>query len=150
MLHPVGFWAQQLDQVTAQANGDTNTRLTGVGGYCSVGAGFNTSGFEFECTNTGSFTVNQGKWLNSGSSSEVWVEFIRTGGTKSSWDHSGQSNNTRYQLSTTRNFEIRDTSALGGAQTIIGRFKFWDAATGGNVLDETSNATWSAEFILDV
>lgn len=105
-----------------------------------MGAQFNSNGIEYERSpSTGSYNSSQGNWLDSGSASDVWVEFIRTGGVAAAWD--GISNSTRYNLGTTRSFGITDG---GGSNSIIGYFRFWDAASGGTNLVDTSGATWSA------
>ena len=128
--------------VSALANGDFNSNLGPPESFCRTGVQFNSNGNEYECTATGSFSQNVNTWLVSGLASQVWVEFIRTGGNKTSWS-SGQANNTRYSLSTSRTFYVEDFPA-GFASTITGYFRFHDAATGGNVLQTTSGATWNA------
>lgn len=121
--------------VSATANGDTNNNF----GTCYVGVQFNSSGVEYERDNNSTaYNVNMGNWLDSGTASEVWVEFIRTSGA-ASWD--GKSNSTRYNLGTTQSFGLTDA---GGTNSITGYFRFWDANTGGSTLQTTSSATWSA------
>lgn len=118
------------------ANGDANVRA----GTCYVGIQFNSSGVEYErSATTGSYNVSQGNWLDSGTASDYWVEFIRTGGSAASF--SGMANSTRYNLGTTRSFGFDDN---GGFNNIIGYFRFWDAASGGTNVATTSSATWSA------
>ena len=130
--------------VSASANGDTNVRFSAT---CYAGAYFSSAGTEFEYTNTGGTTATgvggDGVWLDSGSASGVWVIFTRTGGTKTDWTGTYKKS-VRYQLSTSRGFYITRTS--NGIDTISGYFQFYDASTGGNLLQTTSTATWSAEY----
>lgn len=138
-----GTWKQiwPSPATSATADGDTNYVYDAT---CYVGVEFNTSGVEWElAATTGNASVNMGNWLDAGASSEVWVEFIRTGGTKSQFV--GLSNSTRYQLNTTRKFYITAAAIGYNTETIIGYFKFWDAASGGNTLQTTSGATWQAD-----
>jgi hypothetical protein len=129
-------------QVSASANGDTNIR---VGATCYAGARFVSTGAEQEYTSTGGVTTTgvggDANWLDSGTGAEVWVNFVRTSGTKTAFDSLGSS---RYQLSSSRGYYITRTSA--GIHNITGYFQFWDAATGGNLLQQTSSATWTAEY----
>ena len=123
--------------VSAVCSGYSNSRS---GSSCYVGVQINTDGNEYRCTNAGTYNSNQGVWLDQGTASQVWVEFIRTSGA-TSWDT--LSNSTRYQLSTTRTFELVQTAT--GSTSITGYFKFWDAASGGNLLQQTTTGqTWQA------
>lgn len=129
--------------VSARADGATMSRLNLS---CYAGIQFNTDGQEWEYSAQGSLILET-TWLDTGSSSDVWVMWTRTGGTLSDWDSLGSgNNNVRLNLGTTRSFRIIDTvsSEVGGAETIIGYFRFYDAATGGNLLQTTSTVTWSA------
>lgn len=126
--------------VSARADGRSNSNLNPPNTSCRVGCQFSTNGLEYELTSTGGLT-NSTTWLDSGSNADVWVEFIRTGGTKTAWD--SLANNTRYNLGTTRTFYLDDFQA-GSESTIIGYFRFWDAASGGNQLQQTGSATWYA------
>jgi len=124
-------------EVDATAGNDSNVNFNNP---CAVGIEFNTSGSEYNCTNGGTFSTYIGEWLTSGDAEDVWVEFTRTSGTESKWDL--HNNGQRYQLSSTQSFEI--WASTGGAANIVGYFKFYDAASGGNTLQTTSSATWSA------
>ena len=138
-LNPIGFWAADDGPVVdALANGDTNITF---GSDCWVGPLFKTSGLEYELTPAGADGSSVNTWLTSGSNSDVWVEFIRTGGTETQFV--GLNNATRYRLSVERKFYLLDTSYAGSAMTIIGFFRFWNAASGGTNIDTTSGATWS-------
>jgi hypothetical protein len=130
--------------VSADGTGFTNTR--GIGGICFVGLQFNTDGEEYRILQTGAASgTSQGTWLDQGTSDQVWVEFLRSGGTKSQWD--GFSNSTRYQLNVTRTFVMDDVTTGPGTETITGQFRFWDAASGGSTLDTTPAAqTWIADY----
>ncbi len=128
-------------EVSATANGQVNSLLSQT---CYAGVQFNTSGEEFEVVaSNGNYSQSQGDWLTSGSSSDVWVERSITSGTWNSSDPGAG----RLQLSTSRSFRvIRSTT---GIQSVTGSFDFWDAASGGNNLQSTSSATYSAENEFD-
>ncbi len=128
--------------VSADGTGYTNTRGVGT---CTVGLQFNTDGNEYRLTNLGAQGASQGAWLDQGTSDQVWIQFNYTSGTAGSWQ--GFSNGTRYQLNVTRTFEIDDTDGGASVETITGNFTFYDAASGGNLLDTTTAAqTWTADY----
>ena len=137
-----GVWKDTLvsgPTVSPVGNGDTNFRF---GSACYAGVQFNTSGIEYEYTAAGSATSSQGNWLDSGLSSEVWVEWTRTGGTLGAWN-SINPGTIRRQLSSTWSYRI--IRSTNGTNTIAGYFKMYDAASGGNTLWTGPTATWSAE-----
>ena len=123
--------------VSPLANGDSNMGLA----PCYAGVQFNTSGVEYEYTPTGGLGVVGDGWLDSGASSEVWVERIVTAGSWSSIDPGAG----RHQLSTTRSFRVE---SWGGTSSVTGYFKFWDAATGGSLLHQSASAIYSARVTL--
>jgi len=151
-MHPIGMWHESggaSPTVSAVADGDTNTGIDSIYSSIYVGARFDSAGDEYETNATGSFSVAiTAGWLDTGSASDAWVEFIRTGGTAGAW--SGKSNSTRYNLGTTQTFQILDNTSNSTAVTIIGYFRFHDAASGGNVLQTTSGATWSCNLLPDM
>jgi len=123
---------------TALADGDINFRF---GGTTVCGPRFFNDGDEYEYTATGSSVqvgVSGTNWLTSGDASDVWVESILTAGTWSSG-----STGTRFQLSLTRSWNVQKSG--GGFKEVTGYFKFWDAATDGNLLQQTASAVWRAE-----
>lgn len=130
--------------VSADGTGFTNTR--GIGGSCDVGIEFNTDGEEYRVLQTGATSgTSQGTWLDQGTSDQVWVQFNRDSGTAGTWI--GFSNSTRYQLNVTRKFRIQDTTTSSLQETITGDFSFYDAASGGNLLQTTTAAqTWIADY----
>lgn len=142
-----GTWQEVFGNVaptvSPRADGDTNTILDVLPITCYVGCHFEANGQEYEITAYG--VQNSGTtWLDTGSNSDVWVEFVKTGGNATSWD--GFSNSTRYQLSQNRRFQIYAYNNSGGGVTkdIIGYFRMHDAASGGNVLWTGSTVTWRA------
>ena len=124
--------------VSAAADGDFNLR---VNNPCYAGVQFQTSGLEKEYTNTGGLGPGGGDgiWLDSGLSSDVWVERIVTAGSWNDIDPGAG----RHNLATTRSFRILRTPV--GIRTVTGFFKFWDAASGGNLLQQTASASYTAE-----
>lgn len=77
-------------------------------------------------------------WLQSGSTSEVWVECSIVSGTLSSGAGTG-----RFATTTTRTWTKQKTSGFG-ADTVVIDLDFYDASTGGNLLDST-RVTLTAE-----
>ena len=126
--------------VSALANGDSNSVTDFINSECSVGVKFDTDGEEYEYNPNGTFTSTVGTWLDSGSASDVWVSFTRTSGSRTVFI--GKTDATRYQISTDQAFRIEDADNGAGGQNILGVFKFYDAATGGNLLQTTSSANW--------
>jgi len=130
--------------VSAVAGGDTNSCREDICGSVTAGVRWNTDGNEYECTNAGTFNINIGQWLDTGLSSSVWVMFTRVSG-KTHFD--SKTSGTRYNIATNQTFS--NTVFSVGADTITGYFRFYDAATGGNLLDTTSSATWTARMTAD-
>ena len=105
---------------------------------CVAGVSFNSNGTEWstDVGGVGNYIVSRGNWLDSGLSSEVWIQrVINTGGFNYADPGSG-----RLQLSSTRTFACRDISQFGGAITCNATFNFYDAASGGNLLDSVTIA----------
>jgi hypothetical protein len=131
-------------EVSARLDGalTSRTNLT-----CFSGFQIASSGTEYEYNNAGTLT-NSTTWLDKGSSGEVWVMWTRTSGTLSDWNNLGAgNNNVRLQCSTTRSFRLNRTSA--GFSDIFGYCRFYDAATGGNLLQTTSTVEWQATYLFD-
>lgn len=132
--------------VSPRADGDTNLTLVfsppASGASCEVGCDFDADGDEWENTNTGAQT-NQTVWLDAGSASDVWVEFVRTAG-EANWD--SHTSGTRYNLGSNQRYNMLATqSGIGStSKTISGYFRMWDAASGGNTLWTGSTVTWTA------
>jgi len=124
--------------VSALANGDYNSAGTSP---VYVGIRFHTNGAEYEYTAGGGVGSAVNTWLTSGSSSEVWVAYTLNSGTS----FVGKTAGTRYQLNAIQNFYFTATTVLD-FRTNNSYFTFYDAASGGNTLDTTSSATWTAEY----
>lgn len=131
--------------VSALANGDTNSSYLVSPVY--AGVKFDTDGEEYESTAAGGYGATVGTWLDTGTSDQVWVEFLRTSGSKSQFI--GKSNSTRYSIATDSIWRISDSSAGSGYENILGTFRFWDAASGGNILQTTSSADWRCRRAVD-
>jgi len=133
-----GVWKSVSSALSAlfNTNGDDNVR---TGATCYVGLQINSSGTEYEYTSTGG-TTSIGTWLNSGTTSEVWVEMVLVSGT---WN-SINAGTGRLATTTTRSWRASRTSL--GIKTVRANFKFWDAASGGSLLDETGTITFRAEY----
>ena len=135
-------WNHLYDQpsvtISAACNGDTNSRI--IGTTCDVGVQFNSDGEEYEQLAGGAWSgTSQGTWLDSGSGADAWVEFVRTSGVTRFDNHASS---TRVNMASTVHFTLRafDVETV----SVIGYFRFWDAASGGNILQTTSSATWQA------
>jgi hypothetical protein len=120
--------------------GATSTNTVPTNSFCGVRL---TSGGDWETTNANATSVNfsspqfSGTWLISGSSSNVWVEAeLMTGPTGGGTFASNSGFNTRLQLNSTRTWVV-DSSAVGAtvAVTFAVQFKFYSAATGGQLLE---------------
>jgi len=120
--------------VSALCNGDSNLRF---GGTTYAGVKIDNDGEEYEHTNSGGWTSSIGTWLDAGEVGEVWVECIVTLGSWSSWNGTG-----RWNCATDNVFQITQTGA--GSNSVTCYFKFWDAASGGNLLQQTSSAVYTA------
>ncbi len=113
-----------------QAN-TSNVESIGVSGTVYAGLEYNSSGAEHrnDGPSSTSFTTSRGKWLYSGSSSSVWVQFVITSGALN-WENPGTG---RLQLNTSRKFGI--SRSADGVRSCTGTFNFYDASSGGNLLD---------------
>lgn len=103
---------------------------------------YNTTGEEFQ--NSGrndNFSTSRGDWLDSGSSSDVWVERTINSGSLLTDPGSG-----RLQLSTTRSFKVRDTDGGSGFNECDMDMDMWDAASGGSNLDSVANLILRANY----
>lgn len=131
--------------VSALANGQTNSSFLINPVY--AGVKFDTNGEEYERTAAGGYGASVGTWLDQGTSAQVWVEFLRTSGTKTQFV--GKSNSTRYQADTNSIWYISDNTAGASYENIYGRFRFWDAASGGNQLQLTGFGDWRCRRAVD-
>ena len=107
-----------------------------------AGVQYNTSGIEYAnaTAGTASYTVSRGNWLDSGTTSEVWLERTLNSGTLSGSDPGAG----RHAMTSTRTLAVQDTTLLGGAVTCNVTVNFYDAASGGNLLG-SATYTLSAE-----
>ncbi len=123
--------AGSVGQVSANSSSIEYAAITGT---VYAGVEFNTSGDEFANAGPGStsFTKSRGKWLNSGSSSNVWVERVLNSGTFN-WEDPGSG---RQQLSTSRKFGVSRSG--NGLTTTSVTFNFYDASSGGNLLNSVT------------
>jgi len=120
---------------SAAADGDVNVRELAI---CFAGVDFLADGLEYEYTPSGGTTfVN--RWLDRGANSDVWVERVVTAG---SWN-SRDPGSGRHLLSSDRKFRCK-ADVSGTTFTVTGYFKFWDAASGGNLLQQTASVVYSA------
>jgi len=104
-------------------------------GDCYAGVQYNSTGLEYESPPGGGtgFSISRGYWLDGGSNSEVWIERIINSGSLYSDSGSG-----RLALTSSRAFQVRDTSTSGGPVTCNLTINAYDAASGGNLLDSVT------------
>jgi hypothetical protein len=126
--------------------GYTNSAREDLVDPVQCGARFSTTGDEFRCNDNGSYNDNRGAWLDTGVSSDVWVVFLRDSGS-TNWDN-GKVPGTRYNINVNQTFEM--SRGTVGSNSISGEFEFYDAASGGNLLDAGPlNQTWTATQTVD-
>lgn len=120
-----------LDQVEISNNNIDRFAITGT---VYGGIELNTSGAEFGNAGPNSqvFSVSRGNWLNSGSSSSVWVERTVNSGSLN-WQDPGAG---RLQMNTSRQYGI--SRSTNGSSLANVTFDAYDASTGGNLLDSVT------------
>jgi hypothetical protein len=149
-INVAGAWKTGLLQVDpvvtlASINGDVNSRLDN---WCYAGQVFYTTGIAYEYTPSSGITAGF-TYLTAGDAADVWIMWTRTGGTLSDWDSlGGGNNNVRRNITSNIAYRLVDkiSSTAGGAETITGYFRAYDAASGGNLLATSSTVTYSARM----
>lgn len=111
--------------------------------YSAIPSGGGANIFEYSNNASGasSYTVSRGFWCDYAANQNIWVSRTITSGSLNSSDPGTE----RYQMSSPRLFEVVDTSIPDGAVTCTLTINFYDAASGGNLLDTTGSITLSAE-----
>lgn len=101
-----------------------------------AGVQFNSSGVEYatQHSGNGAYTVSRGNWLDTGLNSEVWIERTEDVGTLTYTDPGSG----RKVLSTTRAYAVHDATIPGGSVDCTVTFDFYDAASGGSLLDSVT------------
>jgi hypothetical protein len=102
---------------------------------CYAGVQFNSSGEEFKNNSASSqtFGISRGNWLDAGASSAVWIErTVNTGALN--WKDPGSG---RLVLSTTREYGVTEITEFD-FQACNVTFDFYDAASGGTLLDSVT------------
>lgn len=106
--------------------------VTDRSGTCQANIRLHNDGDCYKSTSTGGYGTKFETWLDSGLNTEVWVErTISTGSLNT--DGIGAS---RVALSTTRTIGVTQVSV--GTKTATGNFLFYDASSGGNLLETTA------------
>lgn len=113
---------------------DSDVNLLKIGATAYAGVQYNSSGVEYRNANGGStsFTTSRGNWLAAGAAADVWVQRVVNSGSLN-WTDSGSG---RLQLNTTRQFGVSQSST--GVATANVTFNFYDAASGGTLLDSVT------------
>lgn len=101
-----------------------------------AGVQYNLSGVEYstQFSGNGAYNVSRGNWLDTGLNSEVWIERTLNVGTLTHADPGAG----RKVLSTTRSYAVHDATIPGGSVDCTVTFDFWDAASGGSLLDSVT------------
>ena len=100
-------------------------------GTCYATVRFGLDGIEYKnggATDTGHST-SRGTWLDAGLNSEVWINRIINSGTLNRFDAGAG----RKVMTSDRVYGI--SKSTNGTKTTNMTFEFWDAASGGNLLD---------------
>lgn len=136
--------AGETPTVSPRADGDANVNSDNFPVTCYVGCDFDIDGDEWEVNANTNAQENSTVWLDSGSASDVWVEFVRTSGTATNWD--SHTSSVRYRLDANRRFRASVTRSTPGINNfnITGYFRMWDAASGGSTLWTGSTVEWRA------
>lgn len=127
--------------VSASAPGDSNTSAFSAR---YVGVKFDTDGEEYLLSGSSSsnFDSTLGTWLDTGTSDQVWVEYIKTAGSS----FLGKTSGVRYNISVDQLFYGRDLNVGSDSFSCTCYFRFWDAASGGSTLQTTSSQVWYARY----
>jgi hypothetical protein len=108
-----------------------------IGVTVRAGVQVNSDGDWYSSDNAGNYSAAGGTWLTAGANSDVWVERTINSetGTGLDVDDIGAS---RVAMTTTRELRVSRTST--GVSTANVTLTFYDAASGGNVLDTATIA----------
>ena len=126
-------WASEGPTVSVTSTLVSRQKAT-VAAYANIE--FNADGTENvnALAGTDTFSLNVGTWLTSGNASDVWVERTVNSGTLDAHDPG----TGRKNLGTTQQYGIVDTTLNNGADTAGVTFNFYDAASGGNLLESAT------------
>ena len=134
MMGVIGIVGPSVDALTS---GNTTSTSDNP---CISGVEYRSNGNERGSTGAGVYSTVRGAWLTSGTGAEVWLERTLNTGTLNNSDPGAG----RLQMNSSRIYAVEDTSIPGGPVTCNVTFDFYDAVSGGNLLD-TVTFTLSAE-----
>jgi hypothetical protein len=138
ILHPIGFWGVASPVVSL----DNDTNSKSKTNTCTVKVKIASDGDYYESNNAGSYVAGAAQtWLDSGTSSQVWVERTMVSGSDTlTYDDIGGS-----RVSCSSDLELGYQNSAADDSTISGTvtLDFYDAASGGTLLD-TANITIAA------
>lgn len=130
-----GTWKQYFANLAVSASGTSITKfIFSLGSTVYAVLEINSNGLEYSNATATSTVANssRGNWLDGGLNSEVWVQrVIGSGSLNYSDPGSG-----RLQLNTTRRFGVQRSAQ--GTTTAGVTFNYYDAASGGNLLDSVT------------
>lgn len=109
---------------------------------CFAGIQYQPGGQEFEAAGDNSaYDQSRGSWLDIGSGDDVWIQWVRSGGTLGDWNDE-DAGDARLQMTANRSWRIKRESV--GFDTIIGTFNFYNASSGGSLIANTGSLTFDA------
>ena len=113
-----------------------NVTRSAVANPTIAGVQYNSSGVEYatQFNGNGAYNISRGNWLDTGLNSEVWIERTLNSGTLTHADPG----TGRKVLSTTRSYAVHDATIPGGSVDCNVTFDFYDAASGGSLLDSVT------------
>lgn len=113
----------------------SDVRRTNPSGTCYAGLQINLNGTEYTnlMGSSSALTISRGLWLDSGLSSEVWIERTVNSGDLN-WRDPGAG---RLICSTTREYGCRK-AGQDGTEVANVTFDYYDAASGGSLLDSVT------------
>ena len=135
-----GIWREVFStglQVSLSNTSVSNVRVSTS--PCFAGVRYHSNGNEHASSNSGTWSVSRGLWLDSGLNSEVWLERTINSGTLTT-DGIGSG---RVVMSTTRIIDVQ--RSVTGIKTCNVTVRAYDAASGGNLLS-TATFDLTAEF----
>jgi len=133
----MGLWHIGL-AISPSSADSSNSRF---GSTCYAGVQYDNSGEEYKRSNTGTWQgTSRGAWLDGGSVGGVWIERTINSGSLNT-----DALAVRLNLGTQRNFGLN--RATPGTDTCNITFDFYNAASGGDLLDSVTFDI-SAQYII--
>ncbi len=127
--------------ILSPSSSDVNTTNTTPLVYAGITFLANGTEYATPAAGTIGYTAPRGTWVTRGDPGEVWIQWVRTGGTLGDWN-SEDDGDLRLRLDVDRAWRLVSTGI--GVHTIIGSFDFYTSSVGGDLLDTTGELTIEA------